>query len=441
MARFPEGFLIGAATAAHQVEGGNTHSDAWVAESLPHSTYLERSGAAVDHWGRFEEDIALLADAGLNAYRFSIEWARVEPEEGRFDDGALAHYTSVIDACRKRGVEPVVTLLHFTSPAWLIREGGWESPATVGRYERYVRHVLAALGERLSWVCTINEANMGIQVARLTERYTRLMGTAATRAGSERGGSVEGQVQMGLNLEGMLERQRFLASEYAETFGTSEPAFFTAGRSEASDRLVMDAHRAAVAAVREFAPNAKVGLTLSLHDIQALPGGEERAAAEWEEEFVHYLPVIAGDDFIGVQNYARTVVGPDGLVDLDPTSMELTQGGYEYYPAALEHVVRSVAKRFDGDIFVTENGYAGEDDRRRVDFLGEALSGLMRCVADGLPVVGYTCWSLLDNFEWQKGFGPKFGLVAVDRLTQRRTPKPSLAYLGSWAPERKAVEH
>lgn len=433
--RFPSGFLLGAATAAHQIEGNNVNSDAWVAEHLPHSMYVEPSGDACDSYQRYEEDIELLAAAGLNAYRFSIEWARIEPEEGVWDDEALAHYRNVITSCHAHGVEPIVTLHHFTSPAWLMRRGGWEAPEVVGYFEHYVRHVLSALGHELSYICTINEANMGIQVARLEERYRGLMAAAAAaQHKDEAAGSVEGQVQMGLNLAGMLERQKLVAAENLEAFGTEKPAFFTSGRSLASDKLVMEAHRVAVAAVRELAPQARVGLTLSFHDIQALPGGEERAAAEWDEEFRHYLPAIEGDDFLGVQNYARTVIGPEGPVQMDPATMELTQGGYEYYPEALEHVIRAVATDFAGDIFVTENGYAGEDDTRRVDFLAEALAGVQRCLDDGLPVVGYTCWSLLDNFEWQKGFGPKFGLVAVDRATQKRTPKPSLAFLGSHTP-------
>ena len=131
MQKFEKGFFVGAATAAHQVEGNNIHSDYWAQEQLPHTSFTEPSGIACDHYNKYEEDIKLLADAGLNAYRFSIEWARIEPEEGKFDPAEIEHYRKVIACCKAHGVEPVVTLLHFTSPKWLIAKGGWEAESTV----------------------------------------------------------------------------------------------------------------------------------------------------------------------------------------------------------------------------------------------------------------------------------------------------------------------
>lgn len=174
----------------------------------------------------------------------------------------------------------------------------------------------------------------------------------------------------------------------------------------------------------------KVGLTLSLHDIQALPGGEESAAKEWVKEFTHYLPAIAEDDFLGVQNYTRSRIDINGSLPA-PEGAELTQMDYEFYPEALEHVIRDVHKDFPGNLIVTENGVATPDDSRRVEFIRRALDGVSRCIADGIPVKGYCYWSLLDNFEWQKGYSMTFGLIAVDRATQKRYPKESLAYLGS----------
>ena len=161
MQKFEKGFFIGAATAAHQVEGNNTNSDYWAQEQLPHSSFTEPSGIACDHYHRYEEDIKLLADAGLNAYRFSIEWARVEPEEGKFDPEAIEHYRKVIACCKAQGVEPIATLLHFTSPKWLICKGGWEAESTVEDFKKYVTYVMEQLGSELRYVCTINEANMG----------------------------------------------------------------------------------------------------------------------------------------------------------------------------------------------------------------------------------------------------------------------------------------
>ena len=193
----------------------------------------------------------------------------------------------------------------------------------------------------------------------------------------------------------------------------------------------MEAHRAARAAFREICPHVQIGLTLSLHDIQALPGGEEKAKKEWDEEFTHYLPAIEGDDFLGIQNYTRTLIDASGSLPA-PEGAELTQMEYEYYPQALEHVIRRAAEEFKGDLIVTENGIATDDDKRREAFIETALSGVSACLTDGIPVKGYLHWSLMDNFEWQKGYSMTFGLVAVDRSTQKRSPKPSLALLGSF---------
>ena len=184
--RLPEHFLIGAATAAHQVEGNNIRSDLWAMEHMKHTSFLEPSLDAVDHYHRYEEDIRLLSDAGLNAYRFSIEWARIEPEEGQFDPAEIEHYRKVIACCKAHGVEPVVTLLHFTSPKWLIERGGWEAESTVDYFKRYAVKVVEALGDELHYICTINEANMGLQLAAISKRF-RLMAEQAAKAAAKAG--------------------------------------------------------------------------------------------------------------------------------------------------------------------------------------------------------------------------------------------------------------
>ena len=195
------------------------------------------------------------------------------------------------------------------------------------------------------------------------------------------------------------------------------------------DDVMGDKAKAAIKAIR---PEIKVGLTLSLHDLQSLPGGESFAEAAWDEEFRHYLPYIEGDDFLGVQNYTRTQYSPQGQLPA-PKDAELTQMQYEFYPEALEHVIRRVREDFKGDLIVTENGIAVSDDTRRVEFIRRAVSGVQNCIADGIPVKGYFYWSLMDNFEWQKGYSMTFGLIAVDRATMERTPKESLSVLGSYA--------
>ena len=426
MEKFAPGFFIGAATAAHQVEGNNIHSDNWAQEHMEHTSFLEPSLDAVDHYHRYEEDIKLLAEAGLNAYRFSIEWARIEPEEGTFDENEVEHYRKVIACCKAHGVEPIVTLHHFTSPAWLMGKGGWEAETTPADFARYVRYVMERLGGELKYVCTINEANMGVQVAAIAKRYMQQMMAKAAA------GQTDGTVQMGMNMEKMMANQKAAAEENVKVFGVAKVENFTSPRTGRGDQLVMEAHKAARAVIREVCPQVKVGLTLSLHDIQALPGGEENAAKEWAEEFTHYLPAIEGDDFLGVQNYTRSRMDEGGSLPV-PKGAETTQMDYEFYPEGLEHVIRKVAEDFKGELIVTENGIATADDSRRVEFIRRALEGVQRCVADGLPVKGYCHWSLMDNFEWQKGYSMTFGLIAVDRKNgQKRIPKPSLTYLGSW---------
>ena len=169
--RFEKGFLVGAATAAHQVEGNNIHSDFWACEHLKHTTYAEPSMDAVDHYNRYPEDIRLMAEAGLNAYRFSIEWARIEPEEGKFDPNEIEHYRKVLLCCEQHHITPVVTLHHFSSPKWLICKGGWEADSTPAYFARYVRYVMEHLGSYMGYVCTLNEANMGIEVASVAKRF------------------------------------------------------------------------------------------------------------------------------------------------------------------------------------------------------------------------------------------------------------------------------
>ncbi len=425
---FPKEFLIGAATAAHQVEGNNVNSDFWAQEQMKHSSFAEPSLDACDHYHRYEEDIKLMADAGLNAYRFSIEWARIEPEDGTFDDSEAEHYRKVIACCKDNGIAPIATLHHFSSPAWLIRKGGWEASTIPSDFARYASYVIGKLGSELNYLCTINEANMGLQVASIAKRYMQQMMSA-----SKSGALGESQVQMGLNLKKMMENREQLTQENIAVFGTATPQVFTSSRTLDGDILIMHAHQAAKRAIKERFPNIKVGLTLSLHDMQPLSGGEEAAAREWQEELLRYLPYIQADDFLGVQSYTRTRFDKNGSLSA-PDGAEVTQMGYEFYPEAIGNVVRKVREVFKGDILVTENGVATADDARRVEYLRRALAGVENCIADGIPVKGYLYWSLLDNFEWQKGFAMQFGLVAVDRKNgQIRTPKPSLAYLGNFA--------
>lgn len=441
MSVFSNEFLIGASTAAHQVEGNNVHSDYWAMEQMKYSSFVEPSLEAVDHYHRYEEDIKMLADAGLNAYRFSIEWARIEKEKDVFDEEEVAHYRDVIACCKKNGVEPIVTLHHFTSPKWLICEGGWDDEMVIERFAIYAKYIAEQLGSEIHYICTINEANMRLQIKAIAERFMKMMkakmeaGNCSAPQNKEKEEKLEGQVQVGINLSNPMERMKLEAVENMEVFGTAKPHTFVSAATEQGDLIVCKAHMAAREAIKSVRPDLKVGMTLSVHDIQYVEGGKEKAEVEWEEEFSHYIPYIREDDFFGLQNYTRSVYGPNGIEAVSKDAA-LTQMDYEVYPEALEHVIRRVNKELpDMPILVTENGIGTSDDRQRMEFIKVALEGVKHCLQDQIPVIGYCHWSLLDNFEWQKGYQMTFGLCAVDRTTQKRYPKESLAFLGNYYKE------
>lgn len=411
-------FFVGAATAAHQVEGNNTHSDCWVMENLKHSDFKEPSGNAVDHYNRYEQDIALLADAGCNAYRFSIEWARIEPIEGEFSDKEIQHYKQVLLCCKAHNVLPIVTFHHFSSPAWLISKGGWGKEYVVSAFARYCRKIAEELGDLIPYVCTINEANMGFQLNKI----------AADMMQSRKR---EGDVQVGVSVDIDIKTILLGMFEKGKAFGCSPFGVntFLNPRKQAKEMIVMRAHRAAVSEIKKINPDIKVGLTLSLFDYQPVEGGEETAHKLWDEDFGFYLPYIEGDDFLGVQNYSRKIVDEKGA-RAPGADVAVTQMGYEDYPQSIGNVLKRVAKDFHGELIVTENGIATKDDLRRCEFIREAHAAVQSARAEGAQVKGYLCWSLLDNFEWQAGFDKTFGLIEVDRKTQQRYPKKSLNVLG-----------
>ena len=415
---FEKPFLVGAATAAHQVEGNNLHSDYWIMEHLKHSDFVEPSGGACGHYDRYAEDIALLARAGCNAYRFGIEWARIEPREGHFDEKEIEHYRQVLLCCKEHGITPIVTLHHFSSPAWLISQGGWGTEYVVYAFARYVRKVVQELGELTPYICTINEANMGFQLNKIA-------------ADMMKAGKKEGGVQVGTN--GGLDLKTIVLGmfEQGKVFGCSPFGVntFLKPRKQEQEGIVMRAHRAAVGAVKALRPEIKTGLTLSLFDYQPVVGGEAAAEQLWREDFGFYLPYFQNDDFLGVQNYSRKIVDANGARE-PAEGVSITQMGYEDYPASIGHVLQKVAKDYHGELIVTENGIATSDDARRCQFIQEAAVGIKETIDRGVPVKGYLHWSLLDNFEWQAGYGKTFGLIAVDRKTRKRYPKDSLNVLG-----------
>jgi beta-glucosidase len=381
--RFPDGFLWGTATAAHQVEGGNWNNDWWAWEHQPGSGCAEPSGDACDQLHRYRDDIALLARLGFGVYRFSLEWSRIEPERGEWSRAALDHYRRVCACCHEHGLVPVVTFHHFTSPRWMADAGGWLDLGAADLFARYCERAAAHLGDLIGWACTINEPNI-----------VALMG--------------------------------YMIGVFPP--GRRDPAL-----RRTVNEVLIDAHGKATAAIRSGPGNAPVGLTLAMSDYQAVDGGESRVERIRRSMEDIYLEAARGDDFLGVQCYSRTRVGPAGVLGPEP-GVETTQMGYEFWPEVLEETLRRAWKATGGiPLLVTENGIATEDDDRRIDYVRRALAGVRSCLDDGIDVRGYTYWSALDNFEWALGYRPTFGLVAVDRTSFERRPKPSAAWLGSVA--------
>jgi beta-glucosidase len=375
-ALFPKDFLWGTATSAYQIEGDNTNSDWWSYERAQHTRAVEPCGDACDSWHRYEEDLDLVHFLGLNAFRFSIEWARVEPSQGTFSTDALGHYRAVIEACLARDVVPVVTLHHFTLPQWVADAGGFESPHIASWMADYTRVVSRALGESIGVACTINEPNIVAQFGYLN----------------------------GLFPPQVTSWERFV-------------------RVNATMR---ECHAAMRDVLKEGPGNFPVGLPLSMQEYEALPGFElqmESFRAEMEDK---YLEAARDDDYVGVQCYTKLLIGADGAVTRPEG--ETTDMGYLYWPQCVEYTVRRAIRLAGVPVIVTENGIGTADDRQRIRYLGDALAGLRSLLEEGFDVRGYFQWSLLDNFEWALGYRPKFGIVAVDRTTFTRTPKPSAAW-------------
>ena len=379
---FPDGFVWGTATAAHQIEGGNYNSDWWRFEHTEGSGCRDSSGDACDSWNRYEEDVELVKTLGLNSFRFSVEWARIEPAPGEFSQVALEHYARVIDACRSRGIVPIVTMHHFTLPQWVADAGAFEAPDIVNWMGRYAEKVGAALGEGIGIACTINEPNI-----------VAMMGYLA---------------------------------------GVFPPKLRGWSRFETVNATMRDCHAAIRDALRAGPGGFPIGLTLSMTQYEAVYGGEVRLASWIKEMEDGYLEAARNDDFMGVQCYSKTQIGPDGQVS-PPEGADVTDMGYLYWPQCVEHTVRRAAAIAKVPLIVTENGIATTNDERRIAYIDEALRGLHRTIADGIDVRGYCQWSLLDNFEWVLGYSQRFGIVDVDLETFERHPKPSAHWFGAVA--------
>src|SRR5260221_3935508 len=398
---FPEKFLWGAATAAHQVEGNNVNSDLWVLEHVKPTLFVEPSLDACDHYHRFEEDLRLLASLGLNTYRFSIEWARIEPERGVFSMAALDHYLRMLVACLDNGVIPMVTFYHFSSPRWFAAMGGWEKSPAADLFVRYCERTARSLGDLIAFASTFNEPNLPMLLRWVT------------------------------HIEVPFTTALLMGKKAARAVGSGNFGCFFLGNAQKLQEVMIAAHHGALIALKSGPGSYPVGVNVAIQDEQAV-GLKSKRDQKCAEVYDPWLAAADRSDFLGVQTYTRGRVGKGG--DLGPEQgVELTQMGYEFWPEALEQCVRYASARVRVPIYITENGIGTEDDTRRIEYIDRALAGLKNCLADGIDVRGYIHWSLLDNYEWIYGYRPKFGLVAVNRQTQQRTAKPSAHYFGEIA--------
>ncbi len=403
---FPPDFRWGTATSAYQVEGHNQNSDWWRWEQDPgHILDGERAGAACDWWENAEADLDLAAALGNNAHRLSLEWSRIEPEPGRFSDDALARYREILQAMHARGLEPMVTLHHFSNPLWLVEQGDFTGEGVVDAFRRYVERVMAALGELAPRWITINEPMVYVFYRYLDGAFPQ---------GRDRGWT----------------------------------AALTAVRA------LLACHAAGYEAIKAARPEAEVGVAKNVPIFAAA----RRGPARWWARRVDWLfnemwlasqhdgrlrwpigrgtmPGLAGSaDFIGLNYYTRFYVrfpplgafyerewAPDAVV---------SDGAYgEVYPRGLFQVIKR-ALRWGKPIFITENGLPDKADALRPSFLLTHLHQVWRAINFNFPIMGYYHWTLVDNFEWERGWTQRFGLYELDRATGARLQRSSGALYG-----------
>jgi beta-glucosidase len=386
---FPPSFLFGTATSATQIEGHCTTSDWHDFATQPGRV---RNGdtpdVACDGWNRWRDDLALQVALGMNAYRFSIEWARIEPSPGEIDHGALDEYRQMLGALLDAGIQPMLTLHHFTLPLWLARRGGVLADEFATRMARFARTAVLALGDVCRFWITTNEPNV-------------------------------------------LAVQSYL-------FGVWPPARTNPLAAAAAHRRLRLAHQATYRALKEARPEAQVGVAHHLRVFQPeRPLASDRIAAGalrriFNDGFAESVCRDGTQDFFGINYYCRDVVRfvPGNARELFvhrgvAEGAEMSDLGWEVFPEGLGLLVRAWARRSRLPIYVTENGIADAADSRRASFLVRHLAELAKAVAEGIDVRGYFHWSLLDNFEWADGYEPRFGLVAVDYSTQERRIRES----------------
>jgi beta-glucosidase len=389
-ARLAPDFLWGAATAAYQIEGAWNEDgkgpSIW--DTFSHTPGKVLNGdtgdVACDHYHRYRDDVELMAELGLDAYRFSVSWPRILPDgAGRIEPRGLDFYDRLVDELLAHGVRPFLTLYHWDLPEALQQRGGWGAREAPAWFAGYASVVAERLGDRVGHWATLNEPEV-----------VAYLGHAS---------------------------------------GEHAPGFRDPALAEQVAANLVQAHQAGTEAVRAAAPTVSVGVVLNMSPIEPAsdaPADVEAADREDARRNRFFLEsLVPGADFVGVNYYFREIVGRDGFVSLD--NVERTDMGWEVHPAGLTEVLLRVHEEYGASVvYVTENGaaYPGIEDPNRVRYLDSHIAAAADALEDGVPLAGYFVWSLLDNFEWAYGFSKRFGIVHVDYETQKRTLKAS----GQW---------
>ncbi|MBI2314779.1 glycoside hydrolase family 1 protein [Candidatus Daviesbacteria bacterium] len=380
--KFPQGFLWGAATSAHQVEGNNIHSDwwKWEQENQPPSHH---SGIACNQYNLYEQDFDLAKSLNHNAHRLSIEWARIEPKEGLFDQKEIEHYQKVLKALKNRGFTVMLTLWHFTLPLWVADIGGWENSKTTFYFERFVKKIVPYISDYVDFWVTLNEPGVYIY-----ETYIERVWPHAKK-------SWIGQAKTFLNLTSAHKKvYKYLHS----TFPAGKPVGI------ANNILSFESYH-------KHSISEQVAVSLN----------------DFLVNHLFYAFTRKTHDFLGINYYFHVrfknnslIPTPSGLV---PQTHDVSDLGWEIYPEGIFEVLTDLAD--DIPIYITECGIASTNDDRRNRFLISYLQEVARAIKAGVNVRGFFYWSLIDNFEWRLGFNPRFGLVEVDYQNQKRHIRPS----------------
>jgi len=397
--KFPDGFLWGTSTSAYQIEGGiiNDWSE-WEKSKLRIKSLELRSkkkkqkfklddficGRACDSYNRYEEDIELVKKLNCRAYRFSVEWARIEPKEGKFDKAAIRHYQGLISKLREREIEPFLTLNHYTIPVWVSSIGGWENKKTIDYYLRYVGEIVRGLGDQVKFWLTFNEP----------------------------------QILIG----------------YGYVSGEFPPQVKNLLRANKVFKNLMVAHKKAYALIRQkLGKKAQISIA---HNLIYYTPYSDSFLNKLIVKLLSYINsmrfVEAAEpcqDFIALQYYHHNRVkfslgGKFIIAKVENENKELTDMGWEIYPKGIYYLLKEL-KKYNKPIYITENGLSDDKDIKRKQFIIDHLKYVYKAISEGVDVRGYFYWSLLDNFEWAWGYSPKFGLYKVDRRTFKRTPRPS----------------